>query len=168
MSGVPDREESIHDFRVRAMDGTDVPLSRHAGKVVLLVNTASKCGFTPQLEGLERLAARNRDRGFEVLGFPSNDFMGQEPGSDEEIAEFCSTRFGVRFPLFSKLKVKGSGIHPLFEYLTERSAHPGAIRWNFTKFLAGRDGRIKARFAPTVAPEDASIERAIEAELGTE
>ena len=159
------RPLTVHDFHVRGMDGHDVPLLGYAGKVLLMVNTASRCGFTPQYEGLETLAQRYRERGFEVLAFPADDFLHQEPGTDAEIREFCSGRFGITFPLFSKLHVKGGEMHPLFEHLTRDSAHPGAVRWNFAKFLVDRHGRVIARFDPRTSPTHESVTRAIEAAL---
>lgn len=161
------RPRTVHDFHVRAMDGHDVPLLGYEGKVLLLVNTASRCGFTPQYEGLETLAQRYRERGFEVLAFPADDFLHQEPGSDAEIREFCSGRFGITFPLFSKLHVKGGEMHPLFEHLTRDSARPGAVRWNFTKFLVDRRGHVVERFDPRTAPLDDKVLQAIDAALGS-
>lgn len=132
--------------RARLIDGTEVDLSQYKGKVVMIVNVASKCGFTGQYEDLQKLYAANRDRGLVILGFPSNDFMGQEPGSNEEIAEFCRTNFGVEFPMFEKIHVKGDGAHPLYKQL---AAQPepigGPPKWNFTKFLVDREGRVVFR-----------------------
>ncbi len=147
------------------MDGEDVPLSRYEGRVLLLVNTASRCGFTPQYEALEKLANQHRDRGFEVLAFPCNDFLGQEPGTDDEILEFCQSRFDVHFPVFSKLHVKGPKMHPLYTYLTRISDHPGAVRWNFTKFLIDRRGHTVARFEPNVAPDSDAVTKALLAQF---
>jgi glutathione peroxidase len=153
---------TVHDFRARLNDGTETALSRWRGKVVLIVNTASRCGFTPQYEGLEAIAERYRARGFEVLAFPANDFLGQEPGTDEQIATFCATRYHTSFPLFAKVSVKGKRIHPLYAYLTRESAFPGDIGWNFTKFLVGPDGRVAARFDSRVKPESDEVTAAIE------
>lgn len=156
---------SVHDFKVRAMDGREVPLSDYAGKLVLVVNTASRCGLTPQYEGLEALADRYRARGFEVLAFPANDFMGQEPGTDAEIREFCRLKYDVSFPVFSKLHVKGDEQHPLYAFLTEKSQKPGPVKWNFTKFLVDPQGRVVERFEPKVDPSDKLVVQAIESRL---
>ena len=147
----------ITQFHVRAMDGSDVDLSSYAGKVLLIVNTASKCGFTPQYEGLEALHRRYADRGFEVLGFPCNQFGNQEPGDAAEIASFCSLNYDVTFPLFAKIEVNGDGADPLWRELKDEA--PGllgskAIKWNFTKFLVDRSGKVIDRYAPTTKPED--------------
>lgn len=148
---------AITDLEVRAADGGMATLDTWRGKVLLIVNTASKCGFTPQYEGLEQLHRDYRDRGFEVLGFPCNQFGGQEPGSAEEIATFCSTVFDVTFPVFGKLEVNGPNADPLFERLKDEA--PGllgsrAIKWNFTKFLVDREGKAVKRYAPQTRPED--------------
>jgi glutathione peroxidase len=148
---------AITDLEVRAADGGMATLDTWRGKVLLIVNTASKCGFTPQYEGLEQLHRDYRDRGFEVLGFPCNQFGGQEPGSAEEIATFCSTVFDVTFPVFGKLDVNGPNADPLFERLKDEA--PGllgsrAIKWNFTKFLVDREGKAVKRYAPQTRPED--------------
>ena len=147
----------ITQFHVRAMDGSDVDLSSYAGKVLLIVNTASKCGFTPQYEGLEALHRRYADRGFEVLGFPCNQFGNQEPGDAAEIASFCSLNYDVTFPVFAKIEVNGDGADPLWRELKDEA--PGllgskAIKWNFTKFLVDRSGKVIDRYAPTTKPED--------------
>ncbi|MBC9732325.1 glutathione peroxidase [Nocardioides marmotae] len=158
---------TLHELSARGIDGTDIDLAAYSGTVVLVVNTASQCGFTPQYQGLQELHDRFADRGFAVLGFPCDQFGGQEPGSDEEIAGFCERNFGVSFPLFSKVEVNGSGAHPVFAYL--RSEKGGVlgdrIKWNFTKFLVGRDGRVIERYAPTTKPEKlvADIEAALAA-----
>ena len=157
---------AITDLTVKAADGTPVDLSAYAGKVLLIVNTASKCGFTPQYEGLEALHRQFGDRGFEVLGFPCNQFGAQEPGDAAEIANFCSLTYDVTFPVFAKIDVNGPHADPLFEAL--KAAAPGlmgskAIKWNFTKFLVDRDGHVVRRYAPTTKPED--IEKDIEALL---
>ena len=148
---------SIYDFKARGIDGADVPLSVYRGSVLLVVNTASECGFTSQYQGLEDLYERFQARGFEVLAFPCNQFGGQEPGSEEEIQQFCVTQFGIKFPLFSKVSVNGSSADPLFDFL--KSSAPGflgskSIKWNFTKFLVDSHGKVVSRFAPTVPPED--------------
>ena len=145
-SGGKAMSRTIHEFKVKTIDGKDVSLAEYKGKVVLVVNTASKCGFTPQYKGLEALYEKYRERGFEVLAFPANNFMGQEPGSDEQIAKFCELNYKTSFPLFSKISVKGKNIAPLYTYLTKKSGFPGDIGWNFTKFLVGPDGKVVARF----------------------
>jgi glutathione peroxidase len=157
---------SIYDFTAETLDGKPAPLSDWKGKVVLIVNTASKCGFTPQYAGLEALYRKHRDQGFVVLGFPCNQFGQQEPGDAAEIASFCSLTYDVDFPMMTKIDVNGPGAHPLYRFL--KSARKGvlgteAVKWNFTKFLVDRRGEVVARFAPTDAP--ASLEGAIEALL---
>ena len=148
---------AITDFHVKAADGSDVDLSAYAGKVLLIVNTASKCGFTPQYEGLEALHRRFAARGFEVLGFPCNQFGHQEPGDAAEIASFCSLTYDVTFPVFAKVDVNGEAADPLFVALKDQA--PGllgskGIKWNFTKFLVDRSGKVVDRYAPTTKPED--------------
>jgi glutathione peroxidase len=157
---------TLADFSLPLLDGTPQPLAAYAGKVVLVVNTASKCGLTPQYEGLEALWQRYKDAGLVVLGFPCNQFGEQEPGTAEDIAAFCERNYGVSFPVFDKIEVNGRGEHPLYHWL--KSSAPGitgteAIKWNFTKFLIGRDGSVKARFAPTDEP--LSLAQAIEQQL---
>ncbi|WP_374969210.1 glutathione peroxidase [Terrabacter sp. BE26] len=155
----------LHDFKATALDGTEVSLDAYSGDVVLVVNTASECGYTPQLAGLETLHETFRDRGFTVLGFPCNQFGGQEPGTEEEIGAFCLKNYGVTFPLFAKVEVNGPGEHPLFTWLkSEKVGLLGAsIKWNFTKFLVGRDGAVIGRYAPTTEPGDLAddIEKAL-------
>jgi glutathione peroxidase len=153
------------DFTLRAIDGSEHPLSQYRGKVVMLVNVASKCGFTKQYAGLQTLYTAHKDAGLVVIGIPANDFMWQEPGTDSEIAAFCRTTYGVTFPMMAKTVVKGSGITPLYAWLTEKSAFPGAISWNFNKFLIGRDGQAKARFGSRVAPDDRELTDAVAREL---
>ena len=153
---------TLHDFTVRANDGSEVALAAYRGRVLLVVNTASRCGFTPQYAALETLHRRYAPRGFAVLGFPCNDFLRQDPGSDAEILAFCSTRYDVSFPLFAKVRVRGTGAEPLYAWLTRESACPGAIGWNFAKFLAGPDGEIAARFEPATDPLDPRVTAAIE------
>ncbi len=148
---------SVHQFTVRGIDGDDVPLDRFQGKVLLIVNVASRCGFTTQYTGLEALYEKYREQGFAILGFPCNQFGSQEPGTEAEIAEFCDTQFGVRFPLFAKVEVNGAHAAPLWKYL--KVEKPGllgseAIKWNFTKFLVDRQGTVVRRFAPNDKPED--------------
>ena len=156
----------LTELPVKAADGTETDLSAYAGKVLLIVNTASKCGFTPQYEGLEALHRKYGARGFEVLGFPCNQFGGQEPGDAAEIANFCSLTYDVTFPVFAKVDVNGDAAAPVFKHL--KKAAPGllgseAIKWNFTKFLVDRDGKVVGRYAPTTKPTD--IEKDIEALL---
>lgn len=156
----------IYAFEMKTIDGTLRPLADYEGKVCLIVNTASRCGFTPQYEGLEKLHADFKERGLRVLAFPSNDFGAQEPGSEQEIKEFCSTRYRVSFDLFAKIHVKGEGMHPLYDLLTARSGHNGDIPWNFSKFLVDRKGRVVARFGPDTDPLDKALVKAIEGALG--
>lgn len=155
----------LHDFKATALDGREVSLGDYAGDVVLVVNTASQCGFTPQLAGLETLHEKYRDRGFTVLGFPCNQFGGQEPGTEEEIGAFCQKNYGVTFPMFAKIDVNGSGEHPLYAWLkSEKGGLLGArIKWNFTKFLVGRDGTVLGRYAPNTDPADLAgdVEKAL-------
>ena len=149
-------------FTVTDIDGKPRDLAQYRGKAVLIVNTASRCGMTPQYEGLEAIYDRYRARGFEVLAFPANDFMGQEPGTNDEIKTFCTTRFKTSFPLFAKVSVKGKNMAPLYQWLTASSPFPGDIPWNFTKFLVAPDGRVVARFGPRTKPEDAEVISALE------
>ena len=159
---------NVFDFQATSLDGKPVDLGQYRGKVLLIVNTASKCGFTPQYKGLEGLYKKYKDKGFAVLGFPSNQFGQQEPGPESEIAEFCEMNYGVTFPMFSKIDVNGDAAHPLFKHLT--STKKGllgseGIKWNFTKFLIGKDGSVIERYAPTTKPEDleSDIKRALAA-----
>lgn len=144
---------SIYDFKMKDIRGQEKSLSDYKGKVVLIVNVASKCGLTPQYEGLQKLYEHFRDKDFVILGFPANNFMGQEPGTDSEIAEFCSTQYNVSFPMFSKISVKGADIHPLYQYLTTGTPHSGEIKWNFHKFLVNKSGQVVANLDPTLSPE---------------
>ena len=156
------------DVEIGALQGGSAGLSQYAGKAVLIVNVASKCGLTPQYTGLERLHERYAGQGFTVLGVPCNQFMGQEPGSAEEIAEFCSATYGVSFPMTEKVEVNGEGRHPLYDRLTgfaDAEGHTGDIRWNFEKFLIGRDGKVVARFSPQTEPEAAELVAAVESAL---
>ncbi|MFE9774048.1 glutathione peroxidase [Streptomyces sp. NPDC005931] len=156
------------DVAIGSLSGGSADLAQYAGRVVLVVNVASKCGLTPQYEGLERLHERYAGQGFTVLGVPCNQFLGQEPGSAEEIAEFCSATYGVTFPMTEKVEVNGEGRHPLYERLTgfaDTEGHSGDIRWNFEKFLIGRDGRVVARFSPQTEPEAAEVVAAVEKAL---
>lgn len=146
------------DHTLKRIDGTEQNLRDYEGQVLLLVNVASKCGLTPQYDGLEKLYERYKGRGFAVLGFPANDFMGQEPGSDAEIAEFCRSTYGVGFPMFSKLTVKGDGKHPLYRQLTGMPAPLGGeVTWNFQKYLVDRKGEVVAKFDPRTAPDDPAL-----------
>lgn len=157
---------SISDITVKDMDGKDVKLSDYKGKVLLIVNVASKCGFTPQYKGLQALYSKYKDRGFEILGFPCNDFGGQEPGTNEEIKNFCSANYDVTFKLFNKIKVLGDEKSPLYARLIDNNpAEKGDVKWNFEKFLISRDGEIVNRFRSKVTPEDASLVSAVEKEL---
>ncbi|MES5821849.1 glutathione peroxidase [Streptomyces sp. RG80] len=153
---------------IDTLQGGAADLSQYAGKAVLIVNVASKCGLTPQYTGLEKLQKEYADKGFTVLGVPCNQFLGQEPGSAEEIAEFCSATYGVSFPLTEKVEVNGEGRHALYERLVgfaDAEGHTGDIRWNFEKFLIGRDGTVVARFSPQTEPESAELVAALEAQL---
>jgi len=154
--------KDIYDFRAKLIDGKEIPLSDFRGKVVLVVNTASKCGFTPQYASLEKLYERYKDRGFTILAFPSNDFKEQEPGSNEEIRKFCDLRFKVAFPLFEKIDVKGGKIHPLYAYLTRDTGFKGDISWNFNKFLVDPKGNVLARFDSRKDPLSEDVTRLIE------
>jgi glutathione peroxidase len=176
----------LYEIPVRRIDGAETTLADYQNKVLLIVNVASKCGLTPQYEGLEKLYEANRDRGFEVVGFPSNNFLGQEPGSNEEIKEFCESNYKVQFPLFEKISVTGDDQHPLYQHLTETKpdtdvndgameenlkgyghtrSTPGEVLWNFEKFLVNRNGEIVARFAPDVAPDDERLVERVKNEL---
>jgi glutathione peroxidase len=160
--------KSVYDFTLKNAKGQDVKLSDYRGKVVMLVNVASKCGYTPQYEGLQKIYERYKDQGFTILGFPANNFGAQEPGTDEEIQQFCRINYGVTFPVFSKISVKGDDKHPLYKYLTEKETNPqfaGEIKWNFNKFLVSKDGKIIARFESADKPEDAKVTQAIESAL---
>ena len=141
-------------FTVKANDGSEVKLDQYKGKVVMFVNVASQCGYTPQYKNLEAVYEKYKDKGFVILGFPCNDFGAQEPGTDKEILQFCSSKFHVTFPLMSKIKVQGAEADPLYKYLTQSSAKPGKIEWNFTKFLIGRDGQIINRYPSKIKPDD--------------
>jgi len=160
--------QNIHDFRVRGIDGEEKSLADYRGRVLLIVNTASRCGFTPQYASLEKIYRDYRERGFEVLAFPANNFMNQEPGTDAEIKDFCTLRYDTSFPLFSKISVKGRDMAPLYAYLTRESPFPGAIGWNFTKFLVARDGQVIARFDSRTDPGDRKVTEAIETALAQE
>jgi glutathione peroxidase len=156
---------SIYDFTLNDIDGNPVPLSRYRGKTLLIVNTASFCGNTPQYTDLQTLHERYRSKGFEVLAFPANNFGQQEPGSDAEIKGFCLTKYSVTFPLFSKISVKGADKHPLYRYLTEKSAFPGEVEWNFQKYLVDPKGAVAARYHHRTKPLSEEVIRDIEQTL---
>ena len=175
----------IYEIPVKTIDGTETNLNEYKGKTLLIVNVASKCGLTPQYEGLQKLYEKYHDKGLEILGFPANNFMGQEPGTEEEIKTFCDMNYNVTFPLFSKISVKGDNQHPLYNYLTETrpktdvgggillklaklgqlSSKANDVAWNFEKFLVNKNGEIVARFAPDVTPDDPKLVEKLEAEL---
>src|SRR5450755_418171 len=154
---------SIYDYTLNSIDGGAAPLSAYKGKVLLLVNVASKCGFTPQYKELEAVYGKYKDQGLVVTGFPANNFGAQEPGTNEEIKTFCTRKYSVTFPMYSKISVKGSDIAPLYEYLTKSTG--GDIKWNFTKFLIGKDGAIVSRYESAVKPDDPKVTGAIEKAL---
>ena len=177
----------IYEIPVKTIDGQETNLGEYKDKVLLVVNVASKCGLTPQYEGLEKLYEKYQGKGLEILGFPANNFMGQEPGTEEEIKEFCDTNYNVQFPLFSKISVKGDDQHQLYHYLTETKpdtdvndggleenlkgygstrSKPNEVLWNFEKFLIGKNGQIAARFAPDVTPDDERLVAKVDEELG--
>jgi glutathione peroxidase len=155
---------SLHELKATSIDGAEAPLSTYKGKVLLVVNVASRCGYTSQYDGLQQLYTTYKSRGFEVLGFPSNDFGGQEPGSDAEIKGFCSSKFGVNFPMFSKVSVTGPSKCPVYEYLT-RTSGGSEVAWNFEKFLVDKSGKVVSRYPSRVAPSDAALVTAIEEAL---
>lgn len=160
--------KTIYDFSAKTIDGKTRSLADYRGKVALVVNVASECGLTPQYKGLEELHEAYASKGLAVLGFPANEFGAQEPGTDDQIKTFCSTKYGVKFDMFSKVKVKGPGIDPLFAFLTSPEHNPkfsGDIKWNFNKFLVGKDGAVIARFEPQVEPTSADVKGAIEKAL---
>ncbi len=160
--------KNIYDISVTRIDGSSVKLSEYRGKVLLIVNTASKCGFTKQYDDLQALHEKYAKDGLVILGFPANNFMHQEPGTNEEISNFCRLNFGVSFPMFAKISVRGRNIHPLYKYLTEKASNPkhsGKISWNFNKFLIGKDGTIVDRFGSSTNPQDKQVITAIEKAL---
>lgn len=162
------KELSVLNFKMKSLTGQDIDLSRYQGKVVMIVNTASKCGLTPQYTALEALHEKYHDQGLAILGFPANNFARQEPGTDAEIGEFCQRNYGVKFDMFSKISVKGADQAPLYRFLTDSATNPqfaGDIQWNFEKFLIGRDGQVIARFAPPVAPDSREVVTAVEKAL---
>lgn len=158
-------EKNIYSFTMKTIEGEEKSLADYKGKALLVVNTASKCGFTPQYAGLEKLYEKYKDKGFEILAFPANNFLGQEPGTNSEIKEFCSLKFKTTFQLFSKISVKGKDIDPLYAYLTKESGFNGDIKWNFNKFLIAPDGRVIARFDSNVDPMSDKITGPLEANL---
>jgi glutathione peroxidase len=160
--------KNVFNFSLKSINGQEMALSQFQGKVLLLVNTASKCGFTPQYKALEEIYKRYKDQGLVVLGFPANNFFRQEPGTDKEIAEFCQINYGVSFPMFSKISVRGKNIHLLYKFLVEKETNPafaGKVAWNFTKFLVDRQGNVVARFEPRKVPDDPAVIAAIEKTL---
>jgi len=164
----PPKEKNVHEFTMKNIDGSDVKLDTYKGKVAMIVNTASKCGLTPQYEGLQALYDKYKEKGFVILGFPANNFMGQEPGTEKEIKEFCTLKYNVTFPMFAKISVKGEDQHPFYTFLTNKQSNPefdGDISWNFEKFLVGKDGKVLARFSPQTVPGDPKIAEAIDAAL---
>ena len=163
-SGTLFAASSIYDFMLPSIDGKPAPLGSYKGKVVLLVNVASRCGYTPQYTALEAIYEKYKDRGFVILGFPANNFGGQEPGTNEEIKTFCSSKYSVTFPLYAKVSVKGSDQTPLYRYLTKEAnpAVAGDIQWNFTKFLVDRDGKVVKRFESAITPDSPEVVSAIE------
>ncbi|HEY1086706.1 MAG TPA: glutathione peroxidase [Archangium sp.] len=156
---------SVYDFSVKTIDGKDVSLSQYKGKALLIVNTASQCGYTPQYKGLESLYQSYKDKGFEILAFPSNDFGGQEPGSNEEIKKFCELKFKTSFPLFAKIPVKGDAAHPLYKYLTTLPKNGGEVQWNFNKFLVSTDGTVVAHLPSGADPTSDDVKKQVEAVL---
>ncbi len=161
--------QSALDFVVRSIDGAETDLAQYKGRVVMIVNVASRCGFTGQYGGLQKLYERYRGRGLVILGFPANNFLGQEPGDEAQIKQFCTLNYGVSFPMFAKISVKGKDMAPLYTFLTSKQTNPdfaGKITWNFNKFLVGRDGRVVARFGSMTKPEDGKVIKAVEDALG--
>jgi glutathione peroxidase len=161
-------EKTVYDFTLNSIEGQSAPLASFKGKVVLLVNVASRCGFTPQYAGLEALYEKYKDRGFVIVGIPANNFGAQEPGSNQEIKTFCTSKYHVTFPMMAKVSVKGSDITPLYAFLTDKSANPktgGEIGWNFTKFLIGPDGKVVGRFDSEVEPDSKDLTSAVEKAL---
>jgi glutathione peroxidase len=168
MTVTADDQQRALDFKAKSIDGEPVDLSEYKGKVVLVVNTASQCGLTPQYAGLQQLYAAYKDKGMVVLGFPCNQFGSQEPGSEAEIKQFCSSNYKVTFPMFGKIEVNGNDAAPLYQYLTSKEVEPagkGRVSWNFEKFLIDREGNLIARYAPRTNPDDPELVKAIESEL---
>jgi glutathione peroxidase len=161
-------EKSVLDFTMKSIDGKETKLSDYRGKVLLLVNVASQCGYTPQYEGLQAIYSKYSSQGLVVLGFPANNFGGQEPGTNEEIKQFCTLKYKVSFPMFAKISVKGADMHPLYQFLTSKETDPefgGDISWNFNKFLVDRNGKIIARFETREKPEGEKVTQSIEKAL---
>lgn len=157
---------SVYDFTLNSIDGVATPLSSFKGKVVLLVNVASKCGYTPQYAGLEKLYEKYKDKGFVIVGVPANNFGGQEPGTNDEIKSFCSRTYNVTFPMMGKVSVKGADKTPLYQYLTDAASKTGGdIKWNFTKFLVDKNGNVIGRFEPAITPESPELTKAVEQAL---
>lgn len=166
MSSLPLLAASIYDIKVKDIDGKETSLAPYKGKVLLIVNVASKCGYTPQYKALEATFEKYKDKGFAVLGFPCNQFGGQEPGTNEQIKQFCSSKYNVTFPLFDKIEVNGEHRHPLYVSLAgAKSPFPGDIKWNFNKFLIGKDGKILKRFDSKATPDSPEVTHAVEAAL---
>jgi len=168
MSTVAFAASNVHEFTMKAINGTPTPLANFKGKVMLIVNVASRCGYTYQYEGLQAMYAKYKDRGLVVAGFPANNFGEQEPDGDAEIGAFCKSKYGVTFPMFSKISVAGKDQAPLYQYLTSTAANPktaGSIPWNFTKYLVDRNGKVLARFDAAVEPDSKELTRALEAAL---
>lgn len=164
----PVNAASVYDFTMKDIDGNEVKLDAYKGKVLMIVNTASRCGYTPQYEGLQKIYEQYKDRGFVVLVFPANNFMGQEPGTEKEIKEFCTLKYNVTFPMFSKISVTGTDQHPLYGYLTNKATNPdfpGDISWNFNKFLIDKNGKVVGRWGSKDKPEDEALTKAIESWL---
>jgi glutathione peroxidase len=160
--------KSVHEFTMKDIDGKDVSLDRYRGKVLLIVNVASKCGLTPQYADLQSFYEKYKDKGVEVLGFPANNFMGQEPGTELEIKNFCTNKYHVSFPMFAKISVKGKEMHPLYRFLTEKDQNgtvDAPVKWNFQKFLVDKNGRVLASFDPQTSVDDAKVIEAVEAAL---
>ncbi|MFH5834086.1 glutathione peroxidase [Halalkalibaculum sp. DA384] len=166
-SGTDKTTDSVHDFELNNIEGEKIPLKQFEGNVLLIVNTASECGYTPQYEGLQALYEKYKGKGVVVLGFPANNFGGQEPGTDDQIKKFCKANYGVTFPMFSKISVKGNDINPLFDYLTSQDNpdFTGEIKWNFEKFLIGKDGKLLHRFRSDVKPQSDTIINALDEAL---
>jgi glutathione peroxidase len=163
-------EKSVYDFTLNTIDGQPAPLAAYKGKVVLLVNVASRCGYTPQYTALESIYEKYKDRGFVIVGIPANNFGGQEPGTNSEIKTFCTSKYNVTFPMMSKVSVKGEDTTPLYQFLTDKTANPqtgGEIKWNFTKFLVGPNGHVITRFEPEVTPDAPEVTSAIEKALSS-
>lgn len=165
MNSEPVKANSIYDFTMASIEGKPQSLKKFAGKAILVVNVASRCGLTPQYEGLEKLFQKYKESGLVVLGFPANNFGGQEPGTNEEIKTFCTTKYNVTFPMFSKISVKGDDIAPLYKWLLEKSGDTSDVEWNFGKFLVSKDGKSVKRFSPRVGPMSQDLETAIKEAL---